>query len=366
MQYKSKKIKNIYFSDIKSGDTTMTSDLYKIFSACKSVEEFTALKEEIKETFQREEYGFFPEKPLAVSGEVVSSEETMAGKSILEKINLTINLREGQYTFPFWYCYPKRKKNKTIILLNFRDCFPDKYLPAEEVIDDGWAVADMCYNDVTSDDNDFTNGFAALFDREKEGSAGKIVLWAYAAMRIADYLGTREETDMENLAVVGHSRLGKTAIVTAAFDERFKFCHSNCSGTCGAAAFFMRTKESEPISVISSVFPHWFSKGFSKYSDKEKEMPFEQYMLMSLIAPRVLSVGSAVEDLWANPPAEMCSAAKASEIWKLYGEQPLKEETDPEIGKIYGDKVTYYVRERKHYLSRDDWRRILEIFDRRI
>lgn len=344
----------------------MTSDLYKIFSACKSVEEFTALKGEIKETFQREEYGFFPEKPLAVSGEVVSSEETMAGKSILEKINLTINLREGEYTFPFWYCYPKRKKNKTIILLNFRNCFPDKYLPAEEVIDDGWAVADMCYNDVTSDDNDFTNGFAALLDREKEGSAGKIVLWAYAAMRIADYLGTREETDMENLAVVGHSRLGKTAIVTAAFDERFKFCHSNCSGTCGAAAFFMRTKESEPISVISSVFPHWFSTGFSKYSDKEKEMPFEQYMLMSLIAPRVLSVGSAVEDLWANPPAEMCSAAKASEIWKLYGEQPLKEETDPEIGKIYGDKVTYYVRERKHYLSRDDWRRILEIFDRRI
>ena len=116
----------------------MTSDLYKIFLACKSVEEFTALKEEIKETFQREEYGFFPEKPLTVSGEVVSSEETMAGKSILEKINLTINLREGEYTFPFWYCYPKRKKNKTIILLNFRNCFPDKYLPAEEVIDDGY------------------------------------------------------------------------------------------------------------------------------------------------------------------------------------------------------------------------------------
>ena len=128
----------------------------------------------------------------------------------------------------------------------------------------------------------------------------------------------------------------------------------------------MRTKESEPISVISSVFPHWFSTGFSKYSEKEKQMPFEQYMLMSLIAPRVLSVGSAVEDLWANPPAEMYSAAKASKIWKLYGEQPLKAETDPEIGKIYGDKVTYYVRERKHYLSRDDWRRILEIFDRRI
>ena len=114
----------------------------------------------------------------------------------MEKIKLTLVLKGGEYSFPFRYCFPKKKNNKTVVLLNFRDCFPDKYLPAEEVIDDGWAVADVCYNDVTSDDNDFSNGFAALFDRQKAGSAGKIVMWAYAAMRIADYLETREETDM--------------------------------------------------------------------------------------------------------------------------------------------------------------------------
>lgn len=344
----------------------MSGNLFQKIENCKTVSEFEAIKEEIKETFQREEYGYFPKKPLSVVGKIISSEETMAGKSTLEKVELTIETEKGAFTFPFWYCYPKKKNNKTVVLLNFRNAFPDKYLPAEEVIDGGWAVADMCYTDVTSDDNDFTNGFAALFDRKKLGSCGKIVMWAYAAMRIADYLETREETDKNNLAVVGHSRLGKTAIVTAAFDERFKFCHSNCSGTCGAAAFFMRTKESEPISVISSVFPHWFSTDFSKYSDKEKEMPFEQYMLMSLIAPRVLSVGSAIEDLWANPPAELYSAKKASEIWKLYGEKPLDTEGHTETGKIYGNKVTYYVRAGKHYLSRDDWQRILAIFDRSI
>lgn len=341
----------------------MTMSLEEKFKACKSASDFEALKDEIKETFQREEYGFFPDKPLSVAGKVVSSEETMAGKSMLEKVELTIELKEGSYTFPFWYCYPKRKKNKTVVLLNFRDCFPDKYLPAEEVIDDGWAVADMCFNDVTTDNNDFSNGFAALFDREKPGAAGKIVMWAYGAMRIADYLATREETDMANLAVVGHSRLGKTAIVTAAFDDRFKFCHSNCSGTCGAATFFMRTKESEPIGVISSVFPYWFCSDFNKYTDKEKEMPFEQYMLMSLIAPRVLSVGSAVEDLWANPPAELYSAEQASRIWALYGEKALTT-TETELGQVYGDKVTYYVRKGKHFFSRDDWNRFLKVFDK--
>lgn len=344
----------------------MRGELYEKISNCKTVSDFSALKEEIKTTFQREEYGFFPPEPLSVKGNVLSSEETMAGKAILEKINLTIELKSGAYSFPFRYCYPQKKNNKTVVLLNFRDCFPDKYLPAEEVIDDGWAVADMCYTDVTTDDNDFTNGLAALFDRREKGSAGKIVLWAYAAMRIADYLETREETDMNNLAVAGHSRLGKTAIVAAAFDERFKFCHSNCSGTSGAAAFFMRTKESEPISVISSVFPYWFAADFSKYSEKEKELPFEQYMLMALIAPRVLSVGSAAEDLWANPPAEIYSAAKASKIWELYGETPLEEIAKPELGRIYGDKATYYVRKGKHYLSRDDWQRFLSVFDRNL
>mgnify|MGYP004659461585 FL=1 len=342
-------------------------ELYEKIAACKTAEDFSSLKNEIKEIFQREEYGFSPEKPVSVSGEIISGEETMAGKSVLEKIKLTFVLGDGgAYSFPFLYCYPKKKRNKTVVLLNFRDCFPDKYLPAEEVIDDGWAVADVCYSDVTSDDNDFSNGMAALFDRKKAGSAGKIVTWAYAAMRIADYLETREETDMNNLAVAGHSRLGKTALVTAAFDERFRFCHSNCSGTCGAAAFFMRTKESEPVSVISSVFPHWFRNGFSEYAEKEKEMPFEQYMLMALIAPRVMSIGSAVEDLWANPSAELYSAARASDTWALYGEKPLENVSEPTLGEIYGDKVTYYVRKGKHFLSRDDWRRFLSVFDKNI
>ena len=73
-----------------------------------------------------------------------------------------------------------------------------------------------------------------------------------------------------------------------------------------------------------------------------------------------------VEDLWANPPAELYSAVKASEIWTLYGEKPLENVSIPALGKIYGDKVTYYVRKGKHFLSRDDWQRFLSVFDKNI
>ena len=45
-----------------------------------------------------------------------------------------------------------------------------------------------------------------------------------------------------------------------------------------------------------------------------------------------------VEDLWANPPAELYSAVKVSEIWTLYGEKPLENVKNPALGEIYGDK----------------------------
>ena len=50
----------------------------------------------------------------------------------------------------------------------------------------------------------------------------------------------------------------------------------------------------------------------------------------------------------------------------LYGEKPIENVSEPTLGEIYGDKVTFYVRKGKHFLSRDDWRRFLSVFDNKI
>ena len=55
----------------------MRGELYEKIANCKTVSDFSALKEKIKTTFQREEYGFFPPEPLSVKGNVLSSEETI-------------------------------------------------------------------------------------------------------------------------------------------------------------------------------------------------------------------------------------------------------------------------------------------------
>jgi len=349
--------------------------LYEKFKSVKSAEEFDALRDEIKELFQREEYGYFPKKPLYIKSEKIKdiygreAPRTMAGKAVIEQIKLTLGFENGEFSFLFNWCYRPGQKNKTIVHLNFRNAFPDRFFPAEEIVDGGFNIADFCINDVTSDDNDFENGMAALFDRNSESAAGKIVMWAYAASRIVDYLETREEVDMDRLGVVGLSRLGKTAIVAAAYDERFKFCHSCCSGTSGAAMYALHNEKSESIERITDRFPFFSCPKFRNYSGMEKEMPFDQDMLMSLIVPRVLSVSSATEDAWANPYGEYTAARNASEISALYGKSPiphLSDIKDFDTNKIYGNDNTYFLREGMHYMSREDWQLLMESFDKNL
>ena len=302
-----------------------------------------ARRNEIKQILQSEEYGFLPPAPLGVTAETETKNERFcAGKAVLESIALTAETPDGTVRFPFKFCYRKGETGqKCVVMLNFRPDVPDRYLPAEEIIDQGWAFVSLDYQSVTADNADADENAAVL----GKNGCGKIAMWAWAAMRVLDHLLTRPECDPGKIGVAGHSRLGKTALVAAAFDERFAFAHSNCSGTCGAALFSLRDECSESIEAITRRFPYWFCSAFRNYADKEDKMPFDQDLLLSLIAPRGLSVGSAEEDLWANPSAEKAAVEKVRPLWE--GRQ---------------EALLYGVRPGLHYFSRADWNRFLPFF----
>lgn len=330
-----------------------------------SSDRWSERRQELLRILAEEEYGKLYEPPKSIDFEIVETEENYcAGKVVLNKIMLTVELDSGSYSFPFYAAIPKAVRPcPAFVHINFFEPYPNKYMPVEEVCDNGFAVFSFCYKDVTSDEDDFAHGLAGVMYQGRERtptSPGKISIWAWAAMRIMDYIQTLECVDLKNVAVVGHSRLGKTALVAGAFDERFAFAISNNSGCSGAA--ISRDKQGEDIRVIATIRPYWFCPNYQKYIDNEHSMPFDQHFLIAAIAPRKVYVSSAVEDVWADPYSEYLACVAASPAFELSGEKGfVHPDRFPEVGeKLHEGWVGYHLREGTHYFSRYDWQQFMD------
>jgi len=321
-------------------------------------------RREIIELLSREEYGFTPAAPGKVTGTIEASipengwetnASAFAGKAVQQAIRLTFDTPGGSFSFPMMLLVPKGvKKAPVFVCIAFRREIPDKYLPAEEIIDNGFAAAVFCYKDVTDDSADF-DGLAALYPRDEKTGWGKIGMWAFAASRVLDYLETREDIDASRACVTGHSRLGKTALWCAAQDERFAMAVSNDSGCSGAA--LSRSDVGEDIAAITRHFPFWFCGHYQSWCGREHELPFDQHMLLALMAPRTLYVCSAKEDEWADPESEFLSCVAASEVWNLLRVPGLITPDEmPQLNQPLMDGgVCYHIRTGSHFYSRTDW-----------
>lgn len=318
-------------------------------------------KSEMLQLLQQEEYGFLPAAPLSVSVEETNRNSRFcAGKAELISLKMTCVTQCGEFSFPLCYTRPTKQDAPLpcFIQINFRDLVPDAYLPSEEIVDNGFAVLSFCYQDVSSDDGDFTNGLAGIFypgGERTDTQCGKIGLWAWAAMRVMDYAQTLPELDKNCISVCGHSRLGKTALLTGALDERFFCAFSNDSGCSGAS--LSREKEGETVAKIWNRFPYWFCKNFEKYADNEDALPFDQHFLLCANLPHRVYVASAALDAWADPKNEYLSCVAASDCFKAAGTNGfVHPDRLPEIGDSFHEGfIGYHLRDGLHYFSREDW-----------
>lgn len=369
----------------------------------------TKRRPELLEEFAREMYGRSPARPTALRHQVTSYDEgALDGKAIRQQItvffsddddgpqmelliyspssqaetpvpafltlnfygNHTISDDPGIHINPRWMRNSSDKGVENNRATEASRGTSKSLWAVNHILERGYALVTIYYGDIDPDfDDGFQNGVHPLFYRDGQEKPapdewGSIAAWAWGLSCALDYLDSNQHIDAKRVAVMGHSRLGKTALWAGATDPRFALVISNDSG-CGGAAL-SRRRFGETVERINTSFPHWFCDNFIKYNGHEDDLPIDQHELIALIAPRPVYVASAVEDQWADPRGEFLANLHASPAYDLYGLPSLTGKTMPDVDQPIHTTQGYHIRSGKHDVTDFDWKQYLDFADQHL
>ena len=331
---------------------------------------------EIVKTLLEQEYGVRPvERPADLAFvETSVPEECYEGKAIRKRVRATYSGPGGTGEMNFSVWIPKSLRRAPVFIHSsprpsetaddINGPRPVYWLPVDDIVSRGFAVAAYCNQDVAEDwrgTDVATTGVFKVFGPQnllgrKPTEWGIISAWAWGMSRVLDWVETEPLLDAKRAAAVGLSRNGKTALVAGAFDTRFALTVSCCSGCSGAKLNHIELWESEHIKDIM-IAVKWFCPNYAKYVDGEWGMAFDQHWLLALVAPRLLYVSSATEDAWAGPRGEFAALELASPVWRLYGKPGLIAHGFPKAdAPLHAGNAAYHLRTGVHDLTRYDWR----------
>jgi hypothetical protein len=238
----------------------------------------------------------------------------------------------------------------------------------EQSIDRGYAVATFYNGDIDPDRADVRGGVRPLLPKELDTAT--VACWAWGIHRAVDYLTTRTgEIDPKRIAAVGHSRLGKTALLAAAFDDRIALAIPHQAGTGGSAPSRptgSQAGKAESVKRINTSFPHWFNDRFKQFNDDPARLPFDQHCLVALCAPRPVLFSNAQEDLWANPEGQFEVLRAADPVYRLLGAGGLDAATVPPPNRLVDSRLGYFLRPGKHAMTPTDWEAFWGFADRHL
>jgi hypothetical protein len=364
----------------------------------------TKRKPELKALFQHYMYGRMPPKPVRQEFQTSEPRDCLDGKAELRDV--TIHCLEPRTGKPVQVILitPKGVKSPPVFLgINFcgnhavlddpkvplpAGWVPDRCSGAENhhatdagrgseadkwnadlIVSRGYALACFYHGDLDPDTPDMTDGIGPAFykpgqEKPADDDASTIALWAWGFHRVVDYLTESPSlVDPKRIAIVGHSRNGKTALLAGAMDERIALVIPHQAGCGGTAPSRTDDPKAESVKRINTSFPHWFCGNFKKFNEHTDLLPFDQHCLVALCAPRPVLYSNAQEDQWANPNGQFELLRAATPVYELYGVEGLAKDAKPEIGTLTKSRLGYFLRDGKHSMERRDWEVFLDFAD---
>ena len=367
-----------------------------------SAEDWTTRRRpELLELFQHYMYGFAPQAAKVRARVVQSGTSILDGACVLEEVELSfVGLGPDAPTVLLALFLPAHADGPAPVFLGLNKCGNHTVVDSPEVtrrewpwqhsscsdeanggrgardstwvvknlVARGYGLATLCVTDVDPDRHDFGNGIHAHYPdlpHPDEARWGTIAAWAWGLRRAIDHLVTVPVVDGERIALIGHSRRGKTALLAAALDERVALVVPHQSGTGGMA--LSRDNDQETVGRITSAFPHWFGGLFAEFAGREERLPFDQHLLVALVAPRPVLDTGGLQDRWANYDSALRCLRAAAPVWELLGARGLVGdgvlEEGEDITRESAGELLQFRRNTAHVLDAGYWEAILDFAD---
>jgi fermentation-respiration switch protein FrsA (DUF1100 family) len=238
----------------------------------------------------------------------------------------------------------------------------------EQIVMRGWGYATVTTASIQADNGQgLTCGIIGLVNKGQPRSLddwGVLSAWGWGMSKVLDYFETDKAVAAKKVAVQGHSRDGKAALVALAYDERFLTGFISSSGQSGAKLH--RRKYGEAIENIAATNEyHWMAGNYLKYAGRWDTLPVDSHELIAMVAPRpvFLSAGKGpdtnsdgsimmmpagdprfqasrgrieeqaanINDAWVDAKGTFLAGVGAGPVYRLLGRKDLGTEEFPKI-----------------------------------
>ena len=289
-------------------------------------EEWYEKRGELRDRICMTEFGGIPPKPEYFRMQRLTAARTDGGQNVYK---IWAGTNTAQVQFLLDVTAPKGPIDGSVkypVLLAgdgcYTTCESDTIAKAVEM---GFAVARFNRLEFASDDKlqGRIGGLYDVYPENKDFTA--ISAWAWGYMRALDALEQIPHADARNVGITGHSRGGKTVLLAAAADDRFKFVCPNNSGCHGAVSYRLKEKgygfhgKTEELSDMFKNLYHWMGEGLREYIDNEDALPYDMHFFGALIAPRYYLQCEGMQDYWINPKGAWMNFCGVKEAYRYLG-----------------------------------------------